>query len=71
MITLFHEFGHGLHHMLTRIGDRRLGISGAVDAVELPLLASLWKTGAGSRKRWRLSPATMKTGEPLPKRTAG
>ncbi|NEX60962.1 M3 family metallopeptidase [Noviherbaspirillum sp. 17J57-3] len=38
VITLFHEFGHGLHHMLTRIED--LGVSGIAgvewDAVELP-----------------------------------
>lgn len=36
--TLFHEFGHGLHHMLTRIDARGVsGISGvAWDAVELP-----------------------------------
>ncbi|MFT0211554.1 oligopeptidase A [Pseudomonas sp. F1_0610] len=36
--TLFHEFGHGLHHLLTRIDY--LGVSGingvAWDAVELP-----------------------------------
>lgn len=38
VITLFHEFGHGLHHMLTRIDE--LGVSGINgvewDAVELP-----------------------------------
>ena len=38
VITLFHEFGHGLHLMLTRIDD--LGVSGLSgvewDAVELP-----------------------------------
>jgi len=36
--TLFHEFGHGLHHMLTRIDYPSIsGINGvAWDAVELP-----------------------------------
>jgi oligopeptidase A len=38
VITLFHEFGHGLHHMLTRVDE--LGVSGISgvewDAVELP-----------------------------------
>jgi oligopeptidase A len=38
VITLFHEFGHGLHHLLTRAED--LGVSGLSgvewDAVELP-----------------------------------
>jgi oligopeptidase A len=36
--TLFHEFGHGLHHMLTQIDE--LGVSGISgvewDAIELP-----------------------------------
>jgi oligopeptidase A len=36
--TLFHEFGHGLHHMLTEVEARGVsGISGVEwDAVELP-----------------------------------
>ena len=38
VITLFHEFGHGLHHLLTQMED--LGVSGINgvewDAVELP-----------------------------------
>jgi len=38
VVTLFHEFGHGLHHMLTRVAYPSVaGISGvAWDAVELP-----------------------------------
>jgi len=38
LTTLFHEFGHGLHHMLTRVDVKPVsGINGvAWDAVELP-----------------------------------
>ena len=38
VVTLFHEFGHGLHHMLTQVDE--LGVSGISgvegDAIELP-----------------------------------
>lgn len=38
VMTLFHEFGHGLHHLLSRVDE--LGVSGIAgvewDAVELP-----------------------------------
>ncbi|MGN2390360.1 M3 family metallopeptidase [Pelomicrobium sp. G1] len=38
VITLFHEFGHGLHHLLTRVDELAVaGINGVEwDAVELP-----------------------------------
>jgi oligopeptidase A len=38
VVTLFHEFGHGLHHLLTRVDDYAVsGIAGVEwDAVELP-----------------------------------
>jgi len=38
LITLFHEFGHGLHHLLTQVDDLAVsGIAGVEwDAVELP-----------------------------------
>ncbi len=38
VLTLFHEFGHGLHHMLTQVDEPAVaGIRGVEwDAVELP-----------------------------------
>ncbi len=38
VLTLFHEFGHGLHHMLTQVGEPSIsGLAGVEwDAVELP-----------------------------------
>ncbi|RLA02711.1 MAG: oligopeptidase A, partial [Gammaproteobacteria bacterium] len=38
VVTLFHEFGHGLHHLMTQIDEIQVsGINGvAWDAVELP-----------------------------------
>jgi oligopeptidase A len=64
--TLFHEFGHGLHHMLTRIDTAPVaGINGvAWDAVELP---------SQFLENWCWEPAAIplisghhQTGEPLP-----
>lgn len=65
--TLFHEFGHGLHHMLTRIDTPGVaGISGVPwDAVELP---------SQFMENWCWEPDALafisghfETGEPLPK----
>ena len=65
--TLFHEFGHGLHHLLTRVDD--LGVSGINgvewDAVELPsqfMENFCWEFAV-------LQPMTAHadTGEPLPR----
>jgi oligopeptidase A len=65
--TLFHEFGHGLHHLLTRVDE--LGVSGINgvewDAVELPsqfMENFCWDWNA-------LEPlsAHAETGQPLPR----
>ncbi|MFT8210359.1 MAG: oligopeptidase A [Symbiopectobacterium sp.] len=64
--TLFHEFGHGLHHMLTQIDTAGVaGISGVPwDAVELP---------SQFMENWCWEPDALafisghyETGEPLP-----
>jgi oligopeptidase A len=65
--TLFHEFGHGLHHMLTQIDTAGVsGINGVPwDAVELP---------SQFMENWCWEPEALafisghyETGEPLPK----
>lgn len=65
--TLFHEFGHGLHHMLTQIDTAGVaGINGVPwDAVELP---------SQFMENWCWEPEALafisghyQTGEPLPK----
>ncbi|TVM05913.1 MAG: oligopeptidase A [Halomonas sp.] len=64
--TLFHEFGHGLHHMLTRqtIADIS-GINGvAWDAVELP--SQFMENYCWEREGLDLLAAHIDTGEPLP-----
>ena len=66
VVTLFHEFGHGLHHMLTRVAYPSLaGINGvAWDAVELPsqfLENYAWHEGVLEEMAVHHA-----TGEPLP-----
>ncbi|WP_252109834.1 MULTISPECIES: oligopeptidase A [unclassified Halomonas] len=64
--TLFHEFGHGLHHMLTRqsIADIS-GINGvAWDAVELP--SQFMENYCWEREGIDLLSGHVESGEPLP-----
>jgi oligopeptidase A len=67
VITLFHEFGHGLHHLLTEVED--LGVSGINgvewDAVELPSqfmenFCWEWEVVRGMTRH-------IENGEPLPR----
>ena len=66
LITLFHEFGHGLHHMLTRVDEAPVsGINGvAWDAVELP--SQFLENWCWEREAIDLLSAHVETGEPLP-----
>ena len=65
--TLFHEFGHGLHHMLTQINERDVsGISGVEwDAVELP--SQFMENFCWEWDVLRHMTAHVDTGEPLPR----
>lgn len=64
--TLFHEFGHGIHHLLTRVNELRVsGINGvAWDAVELP--SQLLENWCWNRDSINLISAHYQNGEPLP-----
>lgn len=66
VITLFHEFGHGLHHMLTRIDLPEVaGINGVEwDAVELP--SQFMENFCWQRDALRMFARHYQTGEPLP-----
>jgi oligopeptidase A len=64
--TLFHEFGHGLHHMLTRVPYPSIaGINGvAWDAVELP--SQFMENFVWRAEVLPLISAHVDTGDPLP-----
>jgi oligopeptidase A len=67
VITLFHEFGHGLHHLLTRVDD--LGVSGIAgvewDAVELP--SQFMENFCWEWDVLKHLTAHVETGEPMPR----
>ncbi|NDP64901.1 M3 family metallopeptidase [Polaromonas sp.] len=65
--TLFHEFGHGLHHMLTQVNEHDVsGISGVEwDAVELP--SQFMENFCWEWEVLRQMTAHVDTGEPLPR----
>jgi oligopeptidase A len=67
VITLFHEFGHGLHHMLTQVNERDVsGISGVEwDAVELP--SQFMENFCWEWDVFKHMTAHVDTGEPLPR----
>ena len=66
VITLFHEFGHGLHHMLTRVAYPAVaGISGVPwDAVELP--SQMMENWCWQDEVLEMISGHYETGEPLP-----
>ncbi len=66
VVTMFHEFGHGLHHMLTRVDYPSIaGINGvAWDAVELP--SQFMENFAWRPEVLPLISGHVETGEPLP-----
>ena len=67
VITLFHEAGHGLHHMLTRINEHDVsGINGVEwDAVELP--SQFMENFCWEWHVLQNMTAHVDTGEPLPR----
>ena len=67
VITLFHEFGHGLHHMLTQVNERDVSGIGGVewDAVELP--SQFMENFCWEWDVLKHMTAHADTGEPLPR----
>ncbi|QBL08431.1 oligopeptidase A [Rheinheimera sp. D18] len=66
VVTLFHEFGHGIHHMLTKVDAAAVaGINGvAWDAVELP--SQFLENWCWQSEALAIISGHYKTGEPLP-----
>jgi oligopeptidase A len=67
VLTLFHEFGHGLHHLLTRVEDLAVsGINGVEwDAVELP--SQFMENFAWEWEVLRHMTRHVETGSPIPR----
>ncbi len=67
VLTLFHEFGHGLHHLLTEVSISDVaGVNGVEwDAVELP--SQFLENWAWDSEGIALISAHVDSGEPLPK----
>ena len=67
VLTLFHEFGHGLHHMLTRVDEPSVsGIQGVEwDAVELP--SQFMENFAWEWEVLQMLTGHVDTGEKLPR----
>ena len=65
-VTLFHEFGHGLHHMLTKISAASVaGINGVPwDAVELP--SQFMENWCWQPEALAFISGHFESGEPLP-----
>jgi len=67
VITLFHEFGHGLHHLLTQVDELEVsGINGVEwDAVELP--SQFMENFCWEWDTLKQMTAHVDTGAPLPR----
>ncbi len=67
LVTLFHEFGHGIHHMLTQVNTGAVsGINGVPwDAVELP--SQFLENWCWEEDALAFISGHYETGEPLPK----
>ncbi|KJY84344.1 oligopeptidase A [Vibrio neptunius] len=67
VVTLFHEFGHGIHHMLTQVDTGSVsGINGVPwDAVELP--SQFLENWCWEEEALAFISGHFETGEPLPK----
>ncbi len=66
VVTLFHEFGHGIHHMLTQVDASSVaGINGVPwDAVELP--SQFLENWCWQNEALSFISGHYETGEPLP-----
>ncbi len=67
VLTLFHEFGHGIHHLMTEIDEIEIsGINGVEwDAVELP--SQFMENFCWEYDNLRMISSHKNTGEPIPK----